>query len=266
MIGREADLETINRTALKIAREVADKNRTLMAGGISDTDLYKEGDRDSEDHIRAIFEEQVRWAKEEGADYIIGETFPYFREAEIALEVIKSFDLPAVVTMTILKPSPDGKLRTLDNIPVGRAFRTLLDKGAVVTGPNCSRGPQQTMKVIREIIKEIPPEKVCALPTAMRTTDKEPTGFELTDKFIPENNPVYPRGMDPFYVSEVEIRMFTRQCMDIGMKYMGICCGNTGSYTRAMAMEMGRKPPSSRYYNAANFGMPPDQIVNQSIH
>ena len=259
MIGREKDLETINRTALKIAREVADKSGTLMAGGISDTDLYKEGDPESEDRIRAIFEEQVRWAKEEGADYVIGETFPYFREAEIALEVIKSFDLPAVVTMTILKPGPDGKLRTLDNIPIGKAFRTLLDKGAVVTGPNCSRGPQQMLKVIEEIVKEVPPEKVCALPLAMRTTDAEPTGYDLTDKFYPENNPVYPRGMDPFYVSEMEIRMFTKRCMELGMRYMGICCGNTGNYTRAMAMELGRRPPSAKYYDAANFGMAPDQ-------
>ena len=44
-----------------------------------------------------MFDEQVRWAKEEGAEFIIGETFHYMNEAMIALEVIKSYGLPAVM-------------------------------------------------------------------------------------------------------------------------------------------------------------------------
>ena len=58
-IGREGDLEKINRIALKMAREVADETGTLMAGGISNTNIYVEGDEDCERRIRAMFEEQV---------------------------------------------------------------------------------------------------------------------------------------------------------------------------------------------------------------
>ena len=165
-IGREGDLEPINRMALKIAREVADDTGTLMAGGISNTNIYKPGDKEAEKKIRDMFEEQVRWAKEEGADYIIGETFSSLGEAEIALEVIKSFDLPAVVTLTVLKPQDDGTLQTLDGVPIGKAFRTLIEKGAAVTGPNCSRGPSETLKVLREAMKEVDPKRLCALPVA----------------------------------------------------------------------------------------------------
>lgn len=258
-IGREGDLEPINRIALKIAREVADNTGTLMAGGISNTNIFKPGDKDSERRIRAMFEEQVRWSKEEGADYIIGETFSSLGEAEIALEVIKSFDLPAVVTLTILKPGADGKMMTLDGEPVGKAFRTLIEKGATVAGPNCSRGPNETLKVLKEAVKEVSPEKLCALPVAYRTSTDEPTFFELTDKCCPENNPVYPRGLDAFLVSETEIRIFTQQCVDLGMQYLGICCGNAGNYTRAMAEEMGKASPSSKYYDPNSKGIVPEK-------
>ncbi len=59
-IGREEDLEKINRTALKIAREVADDTNTLMAGGICNSNIYVAGDKENEGKIRAMFEEQVR--------------------------------------------------------------------------------------------------------------------------------------------------------------------------------------------------------------
>lgn len=58
-IGREKDLEKINRVALKMAREVADDTGTIMAGGICNTNCYIEGNLESEEQIRSMFEEQV---------------------------------------------------------------------------------------------------------------------------------------------------------------------------------------------------------------
>lgn len=208
-----------------------------------------------------IFLLQVRWSKEEGADYIIAETISYLREAEIALEVIQSFGLPAVVTMSIptpdLKP-PDGKLRTLDGVPLAQAFQTLIDKGATVTGPNCARGPEQMLEIVEDVVKDgVPPEKLCALPVMFRTTKQEPTFFELTDKCCPDNNPVYPHGLDAFYVSVAEVTNFTKRCKELGLKYMGLCCGNSGNYTRAMAEALGRRPPASMYHDPTNEGINP---------
>ena len=42
--------------------------------------------------ITYAFQEQVQWAIEEGADFIIGETYTSFGEAKIALEMIKEVD------------------------------------------------------------------------------------------------------------------------------------------------------------------------------
>lgn len=102
------------------------------------------------------------------------------------------------------------------------------------------------LTVIEEIVKEVPPEKVCALPVMYRTTDEQPTFLDLKDT-CPVNNPVYPHGMDAFQVSTREVTEFTKRCKEMGLKYMGLCCGNTGNYTRAMAEALGRKPYSSKY-------------------
>ena len=42
LIGREDELEQINRNALRMAREVADETGTLMAGNISNTNIFVE--------------------------------------------------------------------------------------------------------------------------------------------------------------------------------------------------------------------------------
>ena len=253
-IGREDDLEIINRTALKIACEVAEEKNLLFAGGISNTNIFVKGK--TEERVRAMFEEQVRWSKEEGVDYIIGETFYDSEEAKLALEVIKSFDLPAVVTLTLHEPrGDDGVQRTFDGVPIGEACKELLDNGATITGVNCTRGPEMTLDVVQDIVKVCPPEKIAALPIAYRTTAKEPSFMDLNDTVCPDNNPVYPRGMEPFCVSPTEIMSFTKSCTNLGLKYLGICCGNSGELTRTMAETMGRKPPASRYLNPTNYGL-----------
>ena len=171
-------------------------------------------------------------------------------EAEIALDVILSFGLPAVVSFS-------ARHVTLDNVPIGHACRTLLDKGATLVGSNCFRGPNTMIKVIKEIVKEVPAEKVCALPVMYRTDNEQPTFFDFKDKCCPINNPVYPHGLDAFQVSTREVTEFTKQCVDMGLKYMGLCCGNTGNYTRAMAEALGRKPPASKYLDLESKGINP---------
>ena len=254
-IGHEEDLEKINRIALGIARDVAEETDTLFAGGVSNIDLLADPSiEDPAGEMRAMFEEQIRWAKEEGVDYIIAETIHYYEEARIALEVIKSFDLPAVVTFGVDPGSKDGKLTNdegqiilADGVPVVEACRRLVEMGAEIVGVNCLWGPGTMLDMVEEIIKVVPPEKVAALPIAYRTTKEEPTWVQFTDKNYPDNNPVWPNGVDAFYVSELEITKFTKRCLELGLKYIGICCGNTGNYTRAMAEAMGRRPPASKY-------------------
>ena len=253
----EDKVEEINRTALRIAREVAEETGKMFAGNICNTNIYKE-DASEEllAEIRSMWDEQVRWAKEEGAEFIIAETLHWSGEAKLALEVIKAHNMTAIVTHAVLevRGAPKGMLQTLDRVPIGKACKELLDNGAYLVGANCSRGPEQMVEVVQEIIKECPPDRVCALPIAYRTTAEQPTMFALRDRACPANNLPYPHGLDVFSIAPVEIVQFTRRCMDLGLKYMGICCGNTGKLTCTMAETLGRSPILSRYQDSSSKG------------
>jgi betaine-homocysteine S-methyltransferase len=254
--GVEDQTERINRIALRIAREVAEDTGTLFAGGVSNVSEIMLTEKDPEklrELRRAIYQEQVRWSKEEGVDYIIAETMGSLSEAQIALEVIKSFDLPAVVTLSVNQPPTEkGEYFTNDNkVPVPEACRQLLVDGATLVGVNCSYGPATMIKVVEQICQVVPPEKVCALPIAFRTTPEEPMWTALTDKQCPENAPVFPGGLDAFHVSCVEITRFAQRCLELGLRYVGVCCGNTGSYTRAVAEAMGKESVGSKYHAKA---------------
>ena len=150
-----------------------------------------------------------------------------------------------------------SNFQTLDNIHIANACRTLSDQGATLVGVNCNMGPDTIFKVVEEIVKEIPPEKVCALPVMYRTNDENVTFFDFEDKACPINNPVYPHGLDAFQTSTREVRYFAERCNKIGLKYVGLCCGNTGNYTRALAEALGRKPPASKYFNPESKGINP---------
>ena len=47
---------------------------------------------------RRMFDEQIGWAVDAGVDFIIGETYSYSAEAELAAQAIREAGLPAAVT------------------------------------------------------------------------------------------------------------------------------------------------------------------------
>ena len=104
VIGKEELLEPLNRAALKIAKKVAISTPkgikpNLMAGNISNSNIWKENDAKSQLEVEKMFAEMVGWTVEEGADILIGETFYYAEEAYKALEVMKKTGLPCVITI-----------------------------------------------------------------------------------------------------------------------------------------------------------------------
>ena len=99
IVGREKDLERINRQALRIAKKVARDTGALLAGNICNTNIYDPNDATTQRAARRMFDEQIGWAVDAGVDFIIGETFSYAAEAELATKAIKKAGLPAVVTI-----------------------------------------------------------------------------------------------------------------------------------------------------------------------
>jgi betaine-homocysteine S-methyltransferase len=239
IVGKEHLLEALNRQALELAREVADESGTLFAGDICNTNVFDPDDEASKRAVRAMFKEQVGWAAEAGVDYVIAETFSHAEEARMAVEGIKEAGLPAVVTMCIHREP-----RTRDDLTPEDACAMLEDAGADVVGLNCIRGPR-TLLGFLPAIRERVSCHVAALPVPYRTTAEAPTFQALRD---PERDGMpFPTALDPFQCSRYDIGDFAREASAIGVRYLGICCGNAPHYTRSLAEVLGRTPPASRY-------------------
>merc|ERR550514_1764067 len=93
-----------------------------------------------------MFREQISWAKEEGAEFIIGETFDHYGEAAIALEEINKSGLPAVITLALANWTDGSKkgdrFLLQDDVHIVEACKKISAKGAHVVGLNCHRGPE----------------------------------------------------------------------------------------------------------------------------
>jgi betaine-homocysteine S-methyltransferase len=265
LIGKEDALEEINRQALKIAAQVARESGALLAGDICNTNIYETGDPQSAATVRAMFEEQVGWAVDEGVDFVIGETFSWAEEALIALEVIRETGLPAVMTLAVHR-APE----TREGWTPAEACRRLEDAGAAVVGLNCIRGPR-TMLPLLEEIRAACDGHIAALPVPYRTSAAEPSFQSLTDPdcdCIPGDRP-FPTALDPFTCNRYELGEFTRSAVELGVTYLGVCCGAAPHHIRSVAEALGRTPPASRYSadmsRHAYFGSEPSlKAVNQA--
>jgi len=242
LIGKEHLLEEMNRQALAIAKAVALESGALFAGDICNTNVFV-GDEASRRTVRAMFEEQVGWAVDAGVDYIIGETFSWGEEALIALDVIKQAGKPAVITL-----AAHQQPETREGWSPAEACRRLEERGADVVGLNCSRGPQTMLPLLKEIRAAVTGH-VAALPVPYRTDEQEPSFQSLRDPATPAppGGRPFPTALDPFTCTRYEIADFAREAWELGIRYLGVCCGAGPHHIRGMAEALGRTPPASRY-------------------
>ncbi|GAA0318870.1 homocysteine S-methyltransferase family protein [Oceanobacillus sp. FSL W7-1293] len=247
IIGKEDLLEPLNRNAIKLAKEVAKEHPTeeaLVAGNISNTNIFNPEDQESKDKVRAMFNEMVSWCKDEDVDYINGETFYYHEEALIALEEIKKYDLPAVITLGLM-----GENILRDGYTVEESCKILEDNGALVVGMNCFRGPD-TMQPYLEKIRDKVDGHVGALPIPYRTTEENPTFFNLPDGGCSCHLPTettFPTSLDPLYHNRYELAEWAKQAHSIGVNYIGLCCGASPAMLRAVAEAVGIETINSIY-------------------
>ena len=204
VIGKEDLLEPLNRAALKIAKKVADNpldggEPNLMAGNISNSNIWEEGNNESQNEVHRMFSEMVEWAVDEGADMLVGETFYYAEEAYKALEIMKETELPCVLTIA---PMAENIMR--DGVGIVETMQELEQRGADVVGMNCFRGPETMMPYLIEARKVLNCH-MAALPIPFRTTEANPTFFNLPDEHgctcpAPHGR-TFPTALDPLYVN-----------------------------------------------------------------
>ena len=243
VIGRERDLEPINRQALAIAKEVARESGALFAGDICNTNVFDPGDLASRGAVRAMFDEQVQWAVDAGVDYIVGETFSWAQEALIALEAIKAAKQTAVITLAMHQEDV-----TREGWSVADAGKRLADAGADVVGLNCIRGPE-TMLPLLEVLRGAVKTQMAALPVPYRTSPEQPSFQSLRDPHWHGDwgSRPFPTALDPFVCNRFEIAEFGRAALALDIRYLGVCCGAGPHHIRALAEAAGKRPPASKY-------------------
>ncbi|SKA72086.1 betaine-homocysteine S-methyltransferase [Paucidesulfovibrio gracilis DSM 16080] len=247
IMEKEHLLEPLNTAALRIAKDVAAEEwpeTPLVAGNISNTNVFNPDDPASRDDVRTMFEEMVGWAVDAEVDYMVCETFYYHEEAVIALEEVRKSGLPCVVTLGLFA---EGVLR--DGLTVEESCRRLEDKGADVVGMNCFRGPETMLPHLRRIRSEINGH-MAALPVPFRTTKRHPTFFNLPDPNSSADQPfltTFPTALDPMACNRYEMARFAQNAYDMGIRYLGVCCGCSAVHIREMAHALGRNTPASSY-------------------
>ncbi len=247
IIGKEHLLEPLQKNALQIAKDSRKEFKDLdlmVCGDVANTNVWDPNDKKTDLECQKMFEEQVAWAKEVGVDFVVAETITWLGEMKIALKTIKDAGLIAVCNFSIKRNE-----KTRDGYTPGDACKILEDNGADVVGLNCFRGPKMTMKLLPEIREKVSCH-VAALPVPYRTTEKDPGFLNQTDEgcdCIPGGN-AFPVALDNLYCNRFEMAEFAKECANKKINFIGICCGAEPHHVREMAVALGRKPISYKYY------------------
>jgi len=231
-VGLDNRLEDLNRAAVRIAREVAG-DRCLVAGNISLTWMYDPESPSAKDLVRKTFDEQLEVQVAEGVDFIIGETFTWLGEALIAVERAKKTGLPVMVTISFEQAE-----HTYEGHNAADAAKALIDAGADIVGMNCLRPPEHTLPFMEQMRQAVSGNLACQ-PVAYNTPKDKPDFTSL---------PEFPVSLDPLQMTRQAMGAYALRARDMGINYIGACCGSTASHIREMARVLGKLPEDTRVW------------------
>lgn len=219
--GLEGKVEQINRAGVELARKVvqASFREVLVAGDIGPLGVrLAPFGRVQPEQARQAFAEQARLLAEAGADLLIIETFSDLHELrEAVLAAREACSLPIVASMTFTRDD-----RTLLGDSPGRVARGLREAGAEVIGVNCSGGPAQIWRILRQMRQAAPEAHFSVMPNAGWP---EQVGGRI----------MYPANPD--YFGEYALAF-----CEAGARLVGGCCGTTPQHIAAMRLALDSLP------------------------
>lgn len=126
-----------------------------------------------------------------------------------------------------------GRLEEINRAAVNIAREAA---GADIVGVNCWQDPDRMLPVVEEMRSAVGCY-VAAQPVAYRCTPEIPffTG-----------QPGFPDRLDPYQITRYEMGEFAKKALDLGVNYIGGCCGCEGSHIRQMARALGKVPSEER--------------------
>ena len=195
----EDELETINSTAVKLARQARETTgRDVFVGG----SIGPIGQAATARVRGELFAEQASVLEGRGADLFMIETFYDLEEVVDAVEAVRSVSsLPIVALMTF-----DEGAETLAGITAAEASQRLAELDVAAMGANHGAGLLAALHALDEMGKDGKP--LAALPNIGLAS-------------LAGGRVIYPHA-SPEYFAE-----FAAHARDLGARIIGGCCGTT---------------------------------------
>lgn len=211
--GLQGDAAEINRAGVELARRVvsASYKDVLIAGDVGPLGVrIAPYGRVKREEAREAFAEQIRALAEAGADLIVIETMSDLYEIQEAIKAAKeSCSLPVVASVTYTRDD-----RTLLGDAPAKVARGLVEAGTDVIGVNCSGGPSQLLRILKQMRGAVPNGKFWVKPNAGWP---EQVGGRI----------MYPADAEYFGDYALSFR-------EAGANIVGGCCGTTPLHIAAM--------------------------------
>ena len=226
--GLEEQLAEINRAGVERARRVvaASFRDVLVAGDVGPLGVrIAPFGRVQPEAARAAFAEQISALCEAGADLIVIETMSDLYEIREAIQAARQVgSLPVVASVTFTRDD-----RTLLGDGPTKVARKLAEAGADVIGVNCSGGPAQLLRILKEMRLAAPGMYLWVKPNAGWP---EQVGGRI----------MYPA--DPDYFGDYALSF-----REAGAHVIGGCCGTTPQHIAAMRRALDENPAFEAHHN-----------------
>lgn len=212
--GLQDKIAEVNRAGVELARRAVAasfKDGVLVAGDVGPLGVrIAPYGRIQAEEARAAFAEQIQALADAGADLIVIETMSDLYEIQEAIHAAKqSCALPVIASVTFTRDD-----RTLLGDDPAKVAKTLHAEGADVIGVNCSGGPSQLLRILKQMKQAVPEGRFWVKPNAGWP---EQVGGRI----------MYPADADYFGNYAISFR-------EAGANIVGGCCGTTPQHIAAM--------------------------------
>ena len=223
--GLQDKLGEINRAGVELARRAVDASneaeparQALVAGDVGPLGVrLAPFGRVQAEQARQVFGEQIQALAAAGADLIVLETFSDLNELREAVSAARQVcDLPLIASMTFTRDD-----RTLLGDAPAQVALALLESGVEVIGVNCSSGPAQIWRILRQMRQAL---------SGLANLAMMPYFSAMPNAGWPEQvggRIMYPAN--PEYFGEYALAF-----CEAGARIIGGCCGTTPAHIAAM--------------------------------
>jgi homocysteine S-methyltransferase len=219
--GLEDSVAQINKASVDLAKRVvaASFKDVLVAGDVGPLGVrIAPFGRVQPEQARAAFAEQIEALAGAGVDLIVIETFSDLYEIQEAIKAAREVcDLPVVASVTFTRDD-----RTVLGDDPTKVARMLKEAGVDVIGVNCSGGPAQLARILKQMHQAVPDGKFWVKPNAGWP---EQVGGRI----------MYPADAEYFGDYALSFR-------EMGACIVGGCCGTTPRHIAAMRKALDTAP------------------------